>query len=85
MVFDIDPLSIVAPHPISEFLPITTIPMCGYLTFFCLLGKKPKPFFPIIHPSSIFTLSSIIVFLIITLDPIEQLDPILTFFSIIVL
>ena len=85
VVFDIDPLSIVAPHPISELSPIYTIPMCGYLRFFCLLGKKPKPFFPIIQPSRIVTLFSIIVFLIITLDPIEQSDPILTFFSIIVL
>jgi hypothetical protein len=37
------------------------------------------------QPSRIVTLSSIIVFLIITLDPIEQLEPITTFFSIMVL
>ena len=48
--------------------------------FFGLFGKKPKPFFPIIEPSRMFTLSLIIVFLIITFDPIEQLDPITTFF-----
>ena len=62
-----------------------TIPIWGYLTFFFWLGKKPKPFFPITHPSKICTLSSIIVFLIITFEPIEQLDPIITFFSMIVL
>ena len=49
--------------------------------FFLLFGKKPKPFLPIIHPSKILTLSSMIVFLMIVLDPIEQLDPITTFFS----
>ena len=52
---------------------------------FFLFGKKPKPFFPITHPSKIFTLSLIIVFLIITFEPIEQFEPIDTFFSIIVL
>ena len=50
-----------------------------------LFEKKPKPFFPITQPSKILTLSLIIVFLIITLEPIEQLEPIWTFFSIIVL
>ena len=84
-MFDIDPLSMVAPHPISEFSPIRTIPMCGYLKFFFLSGKKPKPFFPIMQPSNIATFFSIIVFLIITFDPIEQSDPMLTFFSTIVL
>ena len=51
----------------------------------CVVGKKPKPFLPITHPSKIFTSSLTIVFLIITLEPIEQLAPITTFFSIIVL
>ena len=50
-----------------------------------IIWKKPKPFFPITQPSKILTLSLIIVFLIITLEPIEQLEPICTFFSIIVL
>ena len=83
IVFDKDPLSIVAPHPISELSSIKTIPMCGYLKFFCLFGKKPKPFFPITQPSNIFILLPIIVFLIITLEPIEQLSPITTLLSII--
>ena len=48
-----------------------------------LFGKKPKPFFPITHPSKICTLFLIKVFLIITFDPIEQLSPMDTFFSII--
>ena len=48
-----------------------------------MLGKKPNPFLPIIQPSKITILFLIIVFLIITLDPIEQLSPIITFFSII--
>ena len=59
--------------------------MCGYLVFLSLLGKKPKPFLPITHPSKIFTLFLTIVFLIITLEPMEQFEPIITFFSIIVL
>ena len=37
------------------------------------------------QPSKIETLSLIIVFLIITLEPIEQLEPITTLLSIIVL
>ena len=49
----------------------------------CVIGKNPNPCLPITHPSKIFTLSLIIVFLIIVFDPIEQLFPILTFFSII--
>ena len=53
--------------------------------FFSLFGKKPKPFLPITHPSKILTLSFITVFLIITLEPIEQFEPTITFFSIIVL
>ena len=83
IVFDKDPLSIVEPQPISQLSFIITIPICGYLIFCFLFGKKPKPFFPITHPSKIFTLSLIIVFLIITLEPIEQFEPIITFFSII--
>ena len=85
IVFDKEPLSIVEPQPISELSPIITTPIWGYLTFFLSFGKKPKPFFPIIQPSRIATLFSIIVFLINTFDPIEQSDPMLTFFSIIVL
>ena len=80
IVFDNEPLSIVEPHPISQFSFIITIPIWGYLIFLSLLGKKPKPFLPIIHPSNMFTLSLIIVFLTITLEPIEQLEPIITFF-----
>ena len=53
--------------------------------FFSLLGKKPKPFLPTTHPSKILTLSLTIVFLIITLEPMEQFEPIITFFSMIVL
>ena len=66
-----DPLSIVEPHPISELSSIITMPMCGYLMFFGFFGKKPKPFFPIIQPSRMFTLSLIIVFLIINFDAIS--------------
>ena len=75
-VLDIDPLSIVAPHPISQFSLIITIPICGYLMFSFDLGKKPKPFLPITQLSNIVTLSFIIEFLIITLEPILQLFPI---------
>ena len=53
--------------------------------FLSLLGKKPKPFFPITQPSKIDTLFLIKEFLMITLDPIEQLSPITTLLSIIVL
>ena len=72
----------VAPHPISQLFSIITIPICGYLKFWFLIGKIQ------IHvcyydPSKILTLSLIIVFLIIVFDPIEQLFPMLTFFSII--
>ena len=80
-VLDKEPLSIVEPLPISQLSSIITIPMCGYLIFPLLFGKKPKPFFPIIHPSKILTLFFIIVFLIITFDPIEQLSPIITLLS----
>ena len=59
--------------------------MWGYLKFLKLRGIKPNPFFPIIAPSKICTLSSIIEFLIMTLEPMQQLLPILTLFSIIVL
>ena len=48
-------------------------------------GKKPNPFLPITHPSNIVTLFFIIVFLIIVFEPIEQLSPIITLLSIIVL
>ena len=72
-------------QPISTLLPIITIPICGYLTLFLLLEKKPKPFFPIIAPSRILTLLPIILFLIMTLDPIEHLFPMITLLSIIVL
>ena len=73
------------PQPISEFSPIITIPICGYLKFFLLTGKKPNPCLPITQLSKTVTLLSINVFLIITFDPIEQLSPIETFCSIIVL
>ena len=46
IVFDREPLSIVEPHPISQFSFIITIPICGYLIFFSLLGKKGFGFFP---------------------------------------
>ena len=45
IVFDNEPLSIVEPHPISQFSFIITIPMWGYLIFFSWFGKNPKPFF----------------------------------------
>ena len=51
--------------------------------FFSLSGKKPKPFFPIIHPSRMHTLFLTIVFLRITFEPIEQLSPIITLLSMI--
>ena len=73
----------VEPHPISQLSSIITIPMWGYLILPLLLGKKPKPFFPITQLSKIDTLFLIKVFLIITLDPIEQLSPITTLLSII--
>ena len=53
IVSEKEPLSMVHPDPISEFSLITTHPMCGYLKFSKLYGKKPKPFLPIIQPSSI--------------------------------
>ena len=84
-MFDIDPLSRVAPHPISQFSSIKTIPIWGYLKFLSLIGKKPKPCFPITQLSNILTLFFINVFLIMVLDPTEQLSEIITFFSIIVL
>ena len=83
IVLDNDPLSIVEPHPISQLSSITTVPICGYLKFFFLSGKKPKPFLPITHPSKILTLFLITVFLIITFEPIEQSSPITTLLSII--
>ena len=49
------------------------------------LGKKPKPCLPITQLSKILTLFLIKQFLITVLDPIEQLFPIITFFSIMVL
>ena len=73
------------PHPISALSLIITNTICGYLIFFLLLGKKPKPFFPITHPSKILTELLIIVFLIITFEPIEQLSPMITLLSKIVL
>ena len=82
-MLDNDPLSIVEPQPISQLSSIITSPICGYLIFLLLLGKKPKPFLPIIQPSKISTLFFIIVFLIITFEPIEQLSPIITLLSII--
>ena len=39
-VFDIDPLSMVAPQPISQLSSIKTIPMWGYLKFLLLIGKN---------------------------------------------
>jgi len=50
-----------------------------------LFGKKPKPCFPTTQLSKSLTLLLIKEFLIIVLEPIEQLSPIETFFSIIVL
>ena len=73
----------VAPQPISQFSSIKTIPIWGYLEFPLSEGKKPKPCFPIIQLSKIFTLFLTIVFLIITFEAIEQLSPTMTFFSII--
>ena len=84
-VFDKDPLSIVLLHPISAFSSIITMPTCGYLIFFFILGKKPKPFLPIMDPSRILTLLPIIEYLIKTLLPITQFDPIIVFDSMIVL
>ena len=75
----------VAPQPISQLSSIRTIPICGYLRFFLLLGKNPNPCLPIVQLSRILTLLPINVFLIIVFDPIEQLLPMDTFFSIIVL
>ena len=72
-MLDKEPLSIVLLHPISTLFPIMTDPIWGYLKFFILSGKKPKPFFPTIAPSKIFVLLPISVFFIITLLPILQL------------
>ena len=85
IVFEREPLSIVEPQPISTLSSIITIPIWGYLKFDFLSGKKPNPFFPITLPSNIWTLFLINEFLMITFEPIEQLSPIDTFFSIIVL
>ena len=63
IVFETEPLSIVLLHPISTLSFIITIPIWGILIFFFLSGRKPKPFFPIIVPSSILTLLPIKVFL----------------------
>ena len=70
------------PQPISHLSSINTIPICGYLKFLLLFGKKPNPCFPITQLSKILTSFLIIVFLIIVFEPIEQLSPIETFFSI---
>ena len=70
-----------SPHPISQFSSIITIPICGYLKFLFLFGKKPKPCFPTTQLSRTFTLLLIKEFLIIVFDPIEQLSPIETFFQ----
>ena len=59
--------------------------MCGYLKFSFVSGKKPNPFLPTMHPSRILTFFLTIVFLRITFDPIEQLSPITTLLSKIVL
>ena len=75
----------VEPQPISTLSLIITVPMWGYLKFFSFCGKKPNPFLPTTQPSKIFTSFLIIVFLIITFDPIEQLLPITTLLSKIVL
>ena len=50
---------------------------------FPFLGKKPNPFFPTTQPSKTLILFFKIVFLIIVFEPIEQLSPMITFFSII--
>ena len=81
-VYDIEPLSIVDPHPISQFSSIITTPICGYLKLLSLFGKNPKPCFPTTQLSRTFTLLLISEFLIIVFEPIEQLSPIETFFSI---
>ena len=52
-------------QPISALFPIITAPICGYLIFNFLPGKKPKPFFPIIAPSSMFVLFPIKQFLLL--------------------
>jgi hypothetical protein len=75
----------VEPQPISQLSSIITIPICGYLRFLFLFGKNPKPCFPTTQLSKTFTLLLISEFLIIVFEPIEQLSPIKTFFSIIVL
>ena len=55
------------------------------ITYISILTWKNQNLLPITQPSNIETLFLIIVFLIITLDPIEQLSPITTLLSIIVL
>ena len=52
-MLDNEPLSIVEPQPISALSSMITRPIWGYLKFKILSGKKPKPFFPITHPSKI--------------------------------
>ena len=51
----IDPLSIVLLAPISTPSSKITLPICGVLRFFCLIGIKPKPLIPILDPSFICT------------------------------
>ena len=82
-VFDNDPRSIVELQPISTLSSIITTPICGYLKLPLLSGKNPKPFFPIMQPSKIWTLFLIKEFLIITFEPIVQSFPIDTLDSII--
>ena len=71
-MFEIEPLSIVLLHPISTLFPIITAPICGYLKFNFLDGKKPNPFFPIIAPSRIFVFFPTMQFLMITRSRISN-------------
>ena len=80
-----EPLSTVQLDPISTPSSKITLPICGVLRFFCLIGIKPKPLVPIFEPSFMCTLEPINEFLITINDPITQFSPILTLLSIIVL
>ena len=80
-----EPLSTVQLDPISTPSSKMTLPICGVLIFFCLIGIKPKPLIPILDPSFICTYGPIKEFFIETKEPMTQLFPITTLLSIMVL
>ena len=83
IVLSIEPLSIVQPVANSALSSIITFPIWGNFIFLFFIGINPNPFWPILQLSCITTRSPIIVFFIITLDPITQSFPIIELLSII--